>query len=613
MRGAVSLAIVGLLAQAVSCSASKSQLTSSAGNSVSDSGVGAGTSDTIGAGGAGGSTLTFSAGVGGGGTGCDPLGCSGDLHSVVDCMGSLVDMCPPDKGCSGGKCVAACQAAVDNKSSIGCDYYAHNPITLFGRGCHALFVANTWNAPVTISGEVKGTTVDLSGYAYLPKGSGTGLTLDPLAAKKLDPGKVAIVFLRDSGSGMTGTKCPKPAAETNPQLAAWNDGIDGTNNTGRALRVFTSAPVIVYDIIPFGGGPSEISDASLLLPTSTWDTNYVAITPRPLGNNTLNPTIAIVASADATKVTLLPSVAVTPGNGVPGGAANVAETYLLDKGQVLRIEQAQDLLGSVVSADKPIGFWGEQKCINVDAYACDAAHEQIPPIRALGSEYVSVRYRDRVSGANETPPVRITGAVNGTQLTYEPSPPMGAKMTVGLGESFELRSSEPYVIRSQDDKHPFYVAAYMTGGAAYMTRGDPEFVNIVPTGQYLNDYVFFTDPTYPETNLVFVRKAGANGFADVKLECAGKLSGWKPVGSSKKYEYTRFDLSTGKFQGNGNCNNGLNHASSDQPFALTIWGWGTEATGQSGQPGYSLYVSYAYPAGASVQSINQVIVPPNPK
>jgi hypothetical protein len=270
------------------------------------------------------------------------------------------------------------------------------------------------------------------------------------------------------------------------------------------------------------------------------------------------------------------------------------------------------LLGSVISSDKPIGVWGEQKCINVDAYACDAAHEQIPPVRAFGSEYVYARYRDRVQGMVETPPVRITGAVAGTMLTYEPMP-MGAQATVGQGESFEVRSAEPFIVKSQDDKHPFYVAAYMGGGAAYQNRGDPEFVNVVPTGQYLQDYLFFTDPTYPETNLVFVRKKGKKGFGDVTLDCFGKLTGWKPVGNGATYEYTRFDVSTGNFMGNGNCNNGANHASSDAPFALTIWGWGTSATGSSGQKGYSQYVSYAYPAGASVQAINEVVIPPNPK
>jgi len=531
---------------------------------------------------------------------------------VLDCNGAVVFQCPPDQGCANGDCVPACEAAIANKSSVGCEYYAHNPQTLFGRGCHALFVANTWNTPVSISGQVQSQTIDLSQYAYVPQGTGSALTLQPLGGE-LEPGEVAIVFLRDGQGFMAGTQCPMPAAETNPSASVWTDGVAGTNNTGHALRVIASAPVIVYDIVPYGGGPSEISDASLLLPTSTWDNNYVAITPRPIGNNTLEPAIAIVAAESATTVTLLPRVALLGGTGVPAGPANVPQTFTLDEGQVLRIQQNEDLLGSVISADKPIGLWGEQECINIDAYACDAAHEQIPPIRSLGSEYVSVRYRDRMSNANETPPVRITGAVDGTQLTWEPSPPLGALSVVNLGESFEVRSAQPFIVRSQDEDHPFYVAAYMTGGAAFNNRGDPEFVNVVPTAQYLNEYIFFTDPTYPETNLVFVRKAGPNGFAPVTLECHGELSGWAPVGSSGTYEFTRFDLSTGVYQGNANCDNGLNRAHSDEPFALTIWGWGTELTGQSGQPGYSQYVSYAYPAGASVQSINEVVVPPVPE
>ena len=44
-------------------------------------------------------------------------------------------------------------------------------------------------------------------------------------------------------------------------------------------------------------------------------------------------------------------------------------------------------------------------------------------------------------------------------------------------------------------------------------------------------------------------------------------------------------------------------------FGLTVWGWGTSAS----SPGFpSTYVSYAYPAGASVQPINEVAVRPDP-
>jgi hypothetical protein len=139
-------------------------------------------------------------------------------------------------------------------------------------------------------------------------------------------------------------------------------------------------------------------------------------------------------------------------------------------------------------------------------------------------------------------------------------------------------------------------------------------VRIVPPSQYLNRYVFFTDPTYPETNLVVVRKAGSNGFADVSLDCAGVLGGWAPVGSSGQYEFTRTDLVRHDFQPQGNCNNGRHEMTSDQPFGLWIWAWGGPETQggtcMPGAPNYSCYVSYGYPAGEGLAVLNNVTFPP---
>ena len=60
----------------------------------------------------------------------------------------------------------------------------------------------------------------------------------------------------------------------------------------------------------------------------------------------------------------------------------------------------------------------------------------------------------------------------------------------------------------------------------------PDFVLVVPPDQYLGQYVFFTDPTYPETNLVVVRARGTdNNFHDVMLDCGGAITGWTPIGS----------------------------------------------------------------------------------
>jgi hypothetical protein len=233
---------------------------------------------------------------------------------------------------------------------------------------------------------------------------------------------------------------------------------------------------------------------------------------------------------------------------------------------------------------------------------------------------VAVRYRDRFDGQQENPPWRMVGAVPGTVLTYDPAPPAGAPISLKTGQLVSFRSPGPFSVKSQDDKHPFYMSAHMTGcqetdPTETDCRGDPEFVNVIPPQQYLSSYVFFTDPTYPETNLVLIRTKSNGAFHDVMLDCAGVLTGWKPVGNGGAYEYTHTDLVRHNFAPQGMCDNGRHEIHSNGPFGLAVWGWGTAETGGVfGQPGlagfYSQAVSYAYPAGASIQPINTVVVPP---
>jgi hypothetical protein len=251
-------------------------------------------------------------------------------------------------------------------------------------------------------------------------------------------------------------------------------------------------------------------------------------------------------------------------------------------------------------------------------------HQQLGPVSSLGSRYVAVRYRDRFDGQPESPPWRLVGAINGTKLTYSPSVPAGAPTTLDAGQHVDFRAGGPFVVESQDAAHPFYFAAYMSGcfdanpscqeGVPCDCRGDPDFVNVVPPAEFLSSYVFFTDPTYPETNLVVVRAKGADGvFSDVTLDCAGALGGWQPAGGSD-YEYTRVDLVRHDFAKQGACDNGRHEMRSASPFGLTVWGWGSADTGGSyGYPDaggfYTQAVSYAYPGGQSVLPINSVVVP----
>jgi len=140
--------------------------------------------------------------------------------------------------------------------------------------------------------------------------------------------------------------------------------------------------------------------------------------------------------------------------------------------------------------------------------------------------------------------------------------------------------------------------------------GDPDFVLDVPPKQYRSGYVFFADPTYPETSLVVVRAKAKGAFAPVTLDCAGELGGWKAVG---EYEWTRVDLSTGNFQPVGGCSTGRHEMQSMAPFGLWVWGWGTPETGTFDQGIFTRDVSYGYPAGMNVQPINGVQVEPIPR
>jgi hypothetical protein len=537
---------------------------------------------------------------------------------VVDCNGYLVHSCEFSELCAGEQCLPACEAAQVLRTSVGCDYY---PLSMSAAtwsqaytGCFAVFIANTWNQPVHISVERKGAPLDASKFAYVPTGTGANITYTPLdISAGLAPNQVAILFL--SGPPVpnpvnpTAVECPvdvKPATTTITQ-------VDGTG-VGDAFHITTDFPVVAYQMLPYGGGSAGVAGASLLLPTSVWDTNYVAVNAyaKSSGNTSpSNPSLNLVAMEDGTEIKLLPNAAIVGGDKIAATAQNTVLTLTLNKGQFAQITQPDEITGSPIESNKPIGLMAGHECMfnPTSIKYCDHAEQQIPPVKALGAEYVAVPYRPRTAAAEDVP-WRIIGGVDATQLSFDPAA-AHASATINRGEILEFTTQDSFVVKSQDADHPFIVAGYMTGSQAVQDGyGDPDFVRMVPPQQYLQRYVFFTDPTYPETNLVMVRTKGSKGFAEVNLDCAGNVSDWKPIGSSGKYEYTRIDLVRHNFEPQNGCDNGRHEIGSDVPFGLWVWGWGTPET--LGSP-YTDNVSYGYPAGENVIQLNNISIPSIPK
>ncbi|MBW2456419.1 MAG: IgGFc-binding protein, partial [Deltaproteobacteria bacterium] len=450
------MCLVGFVAVVVAigaCSAGGDDSGGTGGSSSTSSGTGSGT------GGSGG--IGFGGGIhfGGMGGGCE-ITCSANLKEVIGCNGEILETCSGDQACLNGECTNdPCGAAQESKSSYGCDFWTMKVdlISAIDGACFVAFVANTWSVPVHIDVDYQGQPITGTDFIRIPQGQGQALTYgayDPNVG--LPVGEVAMLFLAEAPGGYM-PDCPVAAA-----IGA-EVGLIGAG-FGTAIHFTTDRPVVAYQIIPYGGGSAAATSATLLLPTSAWDTNYVAVNAyaKSLAVPQGQPSLNILAHVDGTEVTILPKVAITGGGGVPPSAANTPVTYNLDRGQYVQLSQDQELTGSPIQSNHPIGLWGGASCLNVPVSetACDGAHQQIPPVKALGAEYVGVRYRNRAAASSEeTPPWRVVGAVDGTTLTWTPAPPAGAPTAVNLGDVVEFNASGPFVVASQDADHPFYLAA----------------------------------------------------------------------------------------------------------------------------------------------------------
>src|SRR6185436_9378834 len=114
-------------------------------------------------------------------------------------------------------------------------------------------------------------------------------------------GQVAILFLSRGPGGLL--DCPRPAA------VATETGVQGTG-LGSGFHIITDYPVTAYQIAPYGGGTTANASATLLIPTSAWYTEYMAINAYKASSDPLAgavPSLNVLAWADGTEVTITPS------------------------------------------------------------------------------------------------------------------------------------------------------------------------------------------------------------------------------------------------------------------------------------------------------------------
>jgi hypothetical protein len=557
--------------------------------------------------------------------GAQQASCAPDLQSVVDGNGAVVKQCPSDQGCAGGACVAACDAAAQSHGSIGCEFWGLDP-PFYGNGrmavvqsgpCYAVFLANAWSRSAQISVSRAGRSLDVTSFARIPRGTGPGLQYESLPATGLPPNEVAVLFLSHKPGTVNldhSLECPVAPAVLE------DDAIEGSGR-GSAFHVVSDTPLSAYDILPYGGASSYLPSATLLLPAAAWGTNYIALGPRGDGYGELWATL--VAQEDGTTVQVAPLQSLPGSSSLAPAPAGQVTTYNMDAGEAVQwIDIASrpqiDPSGTVFASNKPIGLWTGDTLLYITSATSplggfrDSAHQQMAPISALGSEYVGPGIVSRLPSLQpESLPYRLMGVVDGTNLSWDPLPAATAPLQLDAGQIAEFETTELFSVRSQDADHPFAFTQYMPGSprpsrntdcmgfpptSAQCSIGDEDWVSLVPAQQFLQRYVFFTDPSYATTNLVVVRRSGDSGFADVQLECLGTITGWLPVGSAGIFEVAYVDLVRQNVPVQ-NCATSQHIATSARPFGVVVWG--TDAA-----------ASYGYPAGGNFAPLNSVIVPP---
>jgi hypothetical protein len=549
-----------------------------------------------------------------------PLGCSADLRAVVDADGHVVKTCADDQGCSAGACIAACAAAAQSQGNVGCDFRLPTPLSYVADlpPCFAAFVANTWPKPAKLAVERAGATYDVTKFARIPEAGKPPTAWATVPATGIPVDGVAVLFLSHDPNAVfteTGKPLTCPVAPAIPSAT-----VLAGSGKGDAFHITSDVPVSGYDILPYGGAESHFPSAELLFPTSAWGTNYV-IMATPIGTDSPPEPLftQIVAAQDATTVQILPTVDLPSSPKFAAAPAGKTATFSLDAGQYLQWELpsgTHDTSGSIVLSDKPVAVFAGHRLLRLQptpAPGGDSTHQQILPVRALASEYLAAPFATRRKDlAEEKIRYRLVGAFDGTTLTYDP-PVAGAPTTLARAQVVDFTATGGFRITSQDAAHPFAFAqmmetANLVGGSRpgatdpnYAPNlGDEEFVIVLPPAQFLSKYVFFTDPTYPTTNLVLTRVKSKGAFQDVTVDCLGVIpaSAWKDVGTSGLYQVTNVDLLRADVPV-GTCANGRHLATSSGPFGVVVWGEDS-------------YSSYAYPAGGNAAQLTSVVVPPTP-
>ncbi len=560
----------------------------------------------------------------------DTMYCGGSTgQTVLQCNhdgtnGTVVQDCPVDTVCSMGTCKGPCEAALDQPSNVGCDFWAadldNEAFNLFGAtnnaaaAQYAVVAANDNDYPVDVTVSKNAARV---GDAPSEQMVATA-TVPPHSASRIDLPQREV----DGSMGQNGTY-------------TMNSGT-GTFVSPHAYHVVASGPVVVYQFNPIIQQFSN--DASTLIPIQAVGSDYIIVgyqTANPCGNSALpidsipdHSSVTIIPMQDQTHVTVTPSHPITASGGDSGIAiAAVAKngtlTLDLSRYDVANLESEQitsanpfdcisqgqdgDFTGTYIHSDKPIvvftsgergiGFGGATNVVyppdwsdsssggNDDICCTDHLEEQLLPVTALGREFAIARSPIRSTDSTgwvEPDIVRVVATVDGTVVTTNLPAPYDT-FTLNARQQKTFAATTGFTMSANN---AIEVATYLVPQhfVKHGYIGDPSQLLMPAAEQYRKDYVFLVPATFQSNYIVLATPVAANIMLDgLPLAMhAGCYTG--PIGMVAGVDYEQITCP---------ADEGQHTVSADQPFGLSVFG-------------YYNVGSYAFVGGSDVKLINPI-------
>jgi gliding motility-associated-like protein len=380
-----------------------------------------------------------------------------------------------------------------------------------------------------------------------------------------------------------------------PASAALMD--DGLYNHG--IHITAEKPVVTYGFIYV----SNISGATLFLPTNTLGKNYYSLNFAQISNEPNSYSYFFVCAADTGTTT----VELTPSQATKGGfPAGVTQTITLTQGQIYQVLSNSDLTGSTiksvagtdgVACKKIAVFCGSGK-ISIGCTgnpgSSDNLYQQMYPASSWGKKYILVPSVNNPNGS-------LRGNNNYFRI-FSPDPSAVVKLDNNIvplasfsNSYYQFSSNTPRMVES--DK-PILVAQYFTSqndncGSGNLQPHDPDMIYLNPVEQTVSNVTLNSMQPSSGTNIDqhfinVVLKSAGTGVSSFQIDGAQPPVAASVLSWDNGYSYMQFQVSQG-----------AHNLSCDSGFNAIAYGFGN-------------HESYGYSAGANLRDLYNFVEALNP-